>query len=281
MEAQQVKLNIPKRTLTKAIKDGAIFYCSHSGGKDSACMYWYLRRIGVPDAQIVVVHANLGRVEHAGVIAHIRANIDHELHVVRAVDRNGQEHDLLEMVRRRYRLNPDRPPWPSSSVRYCTSDLKRGPIEKFIRQHMKRRGALLAVNCIGLRAAESRARARRNPWTENKRLSKAGRQVADWLPIHHVSDQMLRTYRGYPDAAPLHPVYAEGNDRLSCAFCIFGCKGDLRNAARLYPELLAEYLAVEQETGFTMFNGESLADRILDDQDDEPEPDSPHQGELF
>jgi hypothetical protein len=44
---------------------------------------------------------------------------------------------------------------------------------------------------------------------------------------------------------------------------------------------LAEYLAVENETGFTMFNGESLADRILDDQDDEPEPDSPHQGELF
>lgn len=273
-----MKLNIPRKTLTAAIDQGAVFYCSHSGGKDSQLMYWYLLKVGVPADRLVVVHADLGRVEHQGVIEHIKSTISHPLNVVKAVDRDGNDKDLLEMVRARYRKDPTRPPWPSSSIRYCTSDLKRGPIEKFIRHDMKRRGALVAVNCVGLRAAESSARAKRNPWTENTRLSKAGRQVADWLPIHHVSDQMLRTYRGFPgNRKPLHPAYEMGNDRLSCAFCIFGCSGDLRNAARLYPELLQEYLDVEAETGFTMFHNESLADRI----GDLGNWDNPQQKELF
>ena len=71
----------------------------------------------------------------------------------------------------------------------------------------------------------------------------------------------------------------EGNDRLSCAFCIFACDKDLANAARLYPDLLAEYLAIEKETGFTMFNGASLADRLhLETDETQAEP---AQGELF
>lgn len=249
-------------------------------------MYWYLLRAArVPATQIVVVHAHLGNVEHSGVIEHIqnsmrRTMIDtlpaperhfHQAHVIRAVDRDGNDKDLLGMVRQRHAKDPSRPPWPSAAVRYCTSDLKRGPIEKFIRNDMKRRGATLAVNCIGLRAEESASRAKRETWTLNKRLSKAGRTVHDWLPIHHATGQMLRTWinRG---AGSWHPAYkftrnpdgttTAGNERLSCAFCIFGCKGDLQNAARMYPELLAEYLAVEKDTGYTMFNGESLADRI-------------------
>ena len=276
-----MKLNIPRRTLTAAIKAGAMFYVSHSGGKDSQCMYWYLGKVGVPAEQITVVHANLGNVEHDGVIAHINATIEHPLHVVVANDRDGNEKNLLSMVRARHIKRPDVPPWPGQGIaRWCTSDLKRTPIEKFIRHHMKDNGITQAVNCIGLRAAESSARAKRNPWSEHTKLSVAGRQVATWLPIHHVSDHMLRTYRGYPgNRKPLHPAYAEGNDRLSCAFCIFACDKDLANAARLYPELLAEYLAIEQETGYTMFNGASLADR-LHQEDDAPQA-GPAQGELF
>lgn len=273
-----MRLNIPKRTLNRAIADGAIFYVSHSGGKDSQTMYWYLRRIGVPDDQIVVVHANLGRVEHEGVISHIEATIAHELHIVRAVDKTGARYDLIDRVRRNAEKRPDAPPWPSSAARWCTSDLKRGPIEKFIRQDMKARGVTKAVNCIGLRAAESATRAKRNPWTENTRLSKAGRQVADWLPIHHVSDQQLRTWAH--EVGDWHPMYRQGNDRLSCAFCIFGCQGDLKNAAQAYPELYQEYLQVERETGYTMFQGESLAQKagLVDYQGDSTEP---HQEDLF
>ena len=53
------------------IEAGAIFYCSHSGGKDSQAMYAILRE-RIPHAQLVVIHADLGRVEWDGVQDHIR-----------------------------------------------------------------------------------------------------------------------------------------------------------------------------------------------------------------
>ena len=143
------------------IKQGAIFYLSHSGGKDSQAMYAILRE-RIPHAQLVVVHADLGRVEWEGVREHIEATIDHPLNVVRA------NKTLLDMVRHRHTTKPHVPSWPSPSHRQCTSDLKRNPIQRFIRQDMKRRGATQAVNCVGLRAQESTARARRTEWSINK-----------------------------------------------------------------------------------------------------------------
>ncbi|PXX60672.1 hypothetical protein SAMN05660489_04402 [Pseudomonas sp. LAMO17WK12:I10] len=49
-----------------------------------------------------------------------------------------------------------------------------------------------------------------------------------------------------------HYAYALGNDRLSCVFCLFGSKGDLRNGRRHRPELLGKYNAMEKRTGYTM-----------------------------
>ena len=75
-----------QRTLNRvraAVENGARFYVSHSGGKDSQAMYAIVREL-VPHQQIVVVHANLGRHEWTGIEKHIRANIAHPLHVVRA-----------------------------------------------------------------------------------------------------------------------------------------------------------------------------------------------------
>ena len=109
----------------------------------------------IPHAQIVVIHADLGRVEWEGVKEHIEANIDHPLNVVRA------NKGLLDMVRHRFATRPHVPSWPSSATRQCTSDLKRNPIQKFIRRDMAARRATLAVNCVGLRAEESAPRARR------------------------------------------------------------------------------------------------------------------------
>jgi len=88
---------------------GAIFYVSHSGGKDSQAMYSALRKF-VPDTQIVVVHADLGAVEWTGVQDHIRKTIGHELHVVHAVK------SFFDMVRHRAKTRPDVPAWPSSAL---------------------------------------------------------------------------------------------------------------------------------------------------------------------
>ena len=49
--------------------------------------------------------------------------------------------------------------------------------------------------------------------------------------------------------APYHPAYDLGMPRLSCVFCIFAPKAALVLAGRHNPELLAEYVQVEQEIG--------------------------------
>ena len=89
------------------IERGAIFYVSHSAGKDSQAMYALLSQL-IPSDQIVVVHADLGEVEHHGVQDHIVATIEHELQVVRA------KKTLFDMVERRFDTRPDAPSWPSS-----------------------------------------------------------------------------------------------------------------------------------------------------------------------
>ena len=43
------------------------------------------------------------------------------------------------------------------------------------------------MNCLGIRRDESAARARRIPWPRNDRMSVAGREVFDWLPIFDLS----------------------------------------------------------------------------------------------
>lgn len=235
------------------IERGAIFYVSHSAGKDSQAMYALLSQL-IPSDQIVVVHADLGEVEHHGVQDHIVATIEHELQVVRA------KKTLFDMVERRFDTRPDAPSWPSSAHRQCTSDLKRDPIHKFIRNDLKARGQSLGVNCTGIRAEESTSRAKKTPFALNKRLSAAGREVYEWMPIFELTTEEV--FAAIADAGQEpHAVYLEGNDRLSCVFCIMGSRNDFANGARLRPELLQKYAELEQRTGYTVFKDESVHER--------------------
>lgn len=226
--------------INRLIDDGAIFYVSHSGGKDSQAMYALLRDF-VPSNQIVVVHADLGEVEWEGVQDHIIQNTDHRVWVVKA------KKDFLEMVEKRGK-------WPSAAYRQCTSDLKRGPIFKFIRNDLKKRGATVAINCMGLRAQESSSRAKKEPFAYNKMQSCNGRvirHVYNWLPIfHYTTEEVFQTI----DVAGQKPFWAyQKNERLSCVFCIMGCINDLRHGAEQRPELYKKYVELEKKIGHTMF----------------------------
>ena len=240
--------------ISDLIQQGAIFYVSHSAGKDSQAMYAYLTHsLEIPHDQIVVVHADLGEIEWNGVIDHIEATVDHQVNVVRA----GKT--FFEMVERRFESRPDAPSWPSSATRQCTSDLKRDPIHKFIRNDLKARNQHLAVNCTGIRAEESSARSKKIPFQINKRLSKAGRKVFEWMPIFNwTTDQVFQEIANAGQEP--HFAYQE-NQRLSCVFCIMGCQSDLNHGARQRPELFAKYVEFEKRTGYTMFQGKSLEEK--------------------
>ncbi|MDA5482162.1 phosphoadenosine phosphosulfate reductase family protein [Yersinia intermedia] len=223
--------------ITQLIDAGAIFYVSHSGGKDSQAMYVLMSQ-HIPHDQIVVVHASLGEVEWPGIIEHITTNISHDLNIVSA------SKTFLGMVEQRGM-------WPSAKYRQCTSDLKRGPIEKFIRKDMKNRGGGIAVNCMGLRAEESAARSRRTSFKCKHGQTVKGRTVWEWLPVFDMSTaEVFKTIT----AAGQKPFWAyEFNDRLSCVFCIMGSLNDLQNGARHNPSLYRLYVELERRIGHTMF----------------------------
>lgn len=251
-------------TALEMIDRGATFFVSHSGGKDSQAMYLRLLDI-VPHDQLVVVHADLGEVEWDGVQDHVKSTVSHRLHVVRA----GKT--FFEMVRSRAKNRPEVPSWPSPSTRQCTSDLKRGPIYKFIRNHMAATGSSLAVNCTGIRAEESSARSKQPEWTRNNALSVAGRIVYEWKPIHKWTTAEVFAHIEAHGQKPFW-AYAAGNKRLSCVFCIMGCDNDLRHGAKQRPELYEKYLAIEEETGWSMFHKHSLRDRVERIVDDNKQP---------
>lgn len=250
------------------IDQGAIFFVGHSGGKDSQAMFATLSKI-VPADQLHVVHADLGDVEHLDVKTFIRDNIDgKDLHVAQAIHADGSKKDFFSMVRaRRESLDSkgktDAPAFPSSAARFCTSDLKTGPIWKVIRQIAG--DAPLVVNCVGIRGEESPARQKRietrGSLQVNSKNTNSKRQAFDYWPIADWTIDQVWTEIA-EKGQERHPAYDAGNDRLSCAFCIFGSQGDLENAAAQRPELLEKLTQLESDVRSTMFNGASLAEKV-------------------
>lgn len=231
--------------IAELVEAGALFVISHSGGKDSQAMYGWLTR-QLPADQVVVVHADLTEVEWPGVQDHIRSQIDgRELHVVKA---GKSFFDMVEQRAAKFEAEGrDVPCWPSAAQRQCTSDLKRDPIAKFIRNC----GAELVVNCMGLRAEESASRAKRAAFRTATRLCTRSRTVVEWLPIQGWT--LDEVWQAIEDSGQVrHWAYDKGMTRLSCAFCILASKADLTIAAQENPALYAKYVELEKRTGYTM-----------------------------
>ena len=227
----------------ETIRAGALVAINHSGGKDSQAMTILLSRL-VPRDQLIVVHAPLGEVEWPGTVLHIENTIPPGVPLIMAPVTSGKT--LLEQVE-------ERGMWPSSSARWCTSGAKRGPIERELRRYLKAHprfeGRL--VNALGLRRDESRDRARRIPWRRNERMSVAGREVFDWLPVFELTTENVFRVIAEAGQSP-HPVYSFGLTRCSCSFCIFASRSDLRRAAELRPDLYAKYAQLERRIAHTL-----------------------------
>jgi len=224
--------------IQQLIDRGAIFFINDSGGKDSQAMKIFLSKV-VPHDQLVIIHADLPEVDWEGCWEHVQKNsMGIEAHMVRA----GKT--FFEMVEHRGMF-------PSPSYRQCTSDLKRQPIEKFIRNWCKERGKNLIVNCMGIRAEESSARAKQIPFRISERNSKAGREWYDWLPIFDWGVNEV-----WAEIASVgqkrHYAYDLGMSRLSCVFCIMSNKSDIKVAAKHNPQLYKRYVETEERLGFTL-----------------------------
>ena len=229
---------------------GALFVVNHSGGKDSQATYLTVRNL-IPDEQLIVVHAILHEVDWEGIPEHIENTVEHPVFYVAA---RKTFFDITDRLGR----------FPSASLRRCTSDLKREPIDTFIRRYLVEHPEYdnHVVQAIGLRKEESSSRAKMTPWTFYKRGAKNARVWYHWLPVHNMLEQdVFRTIQKAGQTP--HWAYAAGMTRLSCCFCIMGSTRDLKTAARLKPDLYRKYRAYEEKYKFTLSGRRIYLDEIV------------------
>lgn len=247
------------------LKNYDVILINTSAGKDSQAMMEHVvglaKTAGVLD-RVIAVHCDLGRVEWKGtkeLAIHHCAHYGIFPYIVKR-----DKGDLLQQVE-------ERGMWPDNNNRYCTSDQKRDQVAKLVTALVNEaiekdvvklpegdNRPVQVLNCMGLRAEESPARAKKEPFKINTRLTNGKRQVFDWLPIHkwtlvQVWDCIKKSGVKY------HYAYDLGMPRLSCCFCIFAPEDALMVAGAHNPELLTEYVRVETITGHDFRHGFKLA----------------------
>lgn len=235
-----------------------VILVNSSAGKDSQAMLTHVVELadaaGVERARIVVVHADLGRVEWQG--ARELAERQAAAYGLRFEVVRRERGDLLDQIEARGMF-------PSSTARYCTSDQKTSQVAKLMtRLAAEHRAAgdtasIRILNCLGIRADESPARAKKAAFGPDTAATNGRRTVNRWLPIFDWStDEVWATIRR--SGLPHHPAYDAGMPRLSCVFCVLAGQKELVLAARLNPELAAEYVAVEARIGHRFRNDLSM-----------------------
>ncbi len=227
-----------------------------SAGKDSQTQMRYVVQLadtqGISRDHIIVAHADLGTMEwpRTKELAEKQA----KFYGLRFIPIARPQGDLLSHIE-------EHGMWPSSTTRYCTSDHKRGQIQKIFTQLSREYPgkANRILNCMGFRAEESPARAKRNPFEPNTRGTNHTRTVDTWLPIHTWTEtQVWASIK--TSGVPYHYAYDLGMPRLSCIFCIFAPKPALILAGKHNPEMLNKYAQVERRIGHTFRKDFKIAD---------------------
>ena len=271
------QITVPVR-IEQALEKGAALAVSVSGGKDSQAMLSALARLFRERGyrgELFAVHADLGRIEWAGTTDHVRkmcAEAGVPLRIVRRADGRDMIDHWQARGERLESQGKQARPWSDASNRFCTSDLKRDPIDKVLREYDH------VISAEGIRADESPARAQKPAWKMRGKLCTRTRVAFTWNPIldwstedvlaelgHSVAD-LIRRQKLHKagqeqlalDGWRLHYVYVLGNRRLSCSFCVLACQSDLENAARHNPETLRTLVALEDRWGFDFQKGKPL-----------------------
>lgn len=268
---------------------------STSGGKDSQVALDIAvreaQRAGVLD-RLVVLHADLGADEWLGTGELAKAQSDHYGVPFLTCSRIGQLKtdgrgalytkgerfgDLHDYVTRRKAAHvrgaqASKPAWYSPAVRFCTSEFKRGPLRRatiklvaeWRRAHPGRKRSRCRVLSVqGLRADESRARAKRSPLSRDHGFTRGRREVWTWLPCHDWSErEVWATIRD--SRAPYHWAYDIGMPRLSCTLCIFAPRAALTLAGHYNRQRLVEKVELERHTGDTFKANLALSEVLRD-----------------
>jgi len=278
-------------TIWSHIEKGAHLLVSVSGGKDSDCMSILLHdRWSQLDpatrGRFSLIHADVAGFEWPQSWPHCQDMADRlNVPIFKVAHHSvAKGKDFLDEVERKMINRPDAPPWSSSACRWCTSDWKRGPISKWIRNAFPRDA--IVYSAIGLRAEESPARAKK-PRSQIRKTATAptkNRMVYDWHPILHytledVWNELFRDtapnfglellhwhqeyYQAVGEIHPdyqYHPAYAWGNERVSCACCVLANENDLANGIEHEPDIFNRIVELEKKSGYTFLPKKSITE---------------------
>lgn len=251
-------------TIMAAVRTGAWFVFSLSGGKDSTASAFaamcLLDALGHPRERRIAIHADLGRAEWRSTPAIVEA-IAHRLGLPLLVVRRPSG-DMVSRWEQRFLSGKLRyealeiynliGPWSSASLRFCTSELKVQVIGPELARRF--RGETV-VSVLGIRRQESPSRRATPISRADERFAKpgnmAGTRMITWHPaVDWSADEVFAIHARH--ALPLHEAYTlYGANRLSCAFCVLASAHDLRACAAAPGNLGLYRHLVDIEAGST------------------------------
>ena len=199
---------------------------SMSGGKDSTACALALREAGIP---FRMVFADTGW-EAPETYAHL----DHLREKLGPIDVVGVDGGMVAKIHARAGF-------PARMQRWCTRELKLRPLRKY---HDAIEAAGNETVCVvGVRAAESAARAKMRAWEDDETWGGwMWRPILSWsvedvLAIHH------------RHGVEVHPLYKRGHERVGCFPCIFANKEEVRLIAEHAPERIDQIRGLERWVG--------------------------------
>lgn len=201
----------------KAKINGRRVVASISGGKDSAAMSLYLTELGIEHDRVFM---DTGW-EHDLTYAYLRGPLTEKLGSIQEVHSRKYPDGMVQLVIKKGMF-------ASRMQRFCTQELKVFPMRDYIRSAQDAGDEVL--NTVGIRAAESEARAKMPEWEWNDTMD-----CEVWRPLIRWSEQDVIDIHKRHGLSP-NPLYLKGAERVGCWPCVFARKSEIRFMAENYPE---------------------------------------------
>lgn len=201
-----------------------IVVASISGGKDSAAMSLYLTELGVEHRR---VFADTGW-EHPATYEYLRGPLAAKLG---PIDEVRGPLGMADLIRHKGMF-------PARIKRFCTEHLKVKPLQAYFAALPPDRDY---VNAIGIRRAESVARASTPEWEWSEPFD-----CELWRPLVEWTEQDVIAMHRRHGLRP-NPLYLMGARRVGCWPCIFASKSEIALVAQRDPDRIAAIHALEVE----------------------------------
>lgn len=197
--------------------NGRRVVASISGGKDSAAMSLYLTELGIEHDRVFM---DTGW-EHDLTYAYLRGPLTEKLGPIQEVHSRKYPEGMVQLVIKKGMF-------ASRMQRFCTQELKVFPMRDYIRSAQDAGDEVL--NTVGIRAAESEARAKMPEWEWNDTMD-----CEVWRPLIRWSEQNVIDIHKRHGLSP-NPLYLKGAERVGCWPCVFARKSEIRFMAENHPE---------------------------------------------